>query len=272
MEKHDLIRAAEDFIKQAPDNYILQKTAISERVVGLKLFDAPILAFGAADDEYFRLLKQHSAVGEHFLLPEEWLPGAKTVISVFLPFTEEVRKGNGRDMSWPSEEWLHARIEGQILLQSLCAYLKKTLNDEGYPSIVPIMEERFWSNTGSQDHEAKFSSNWSERHVAFVCGHGTFGLSKGLITQKGTAGRFGSIITTLRLEPDIREYTDLYEYCTMCGRCAKNCPVGAISREKGKDHQLCSDFLDETKAVHNPRYACGKCQVRVPCESKIPHK
>lgn len=272
MDKQDLINIAEKYINQSPENRIQEDVAISEHVIGLKLFDTPILAFAAADDVYFLKLKQQSAVGEHFMLPEEWLPAAKTVISIFLPFSAEVKNGNGRNMTWPSDEWLHARIEGQVLLNRLCLHLKSELIDAGYPSIVPSMDERFWSNGGSQDREAKFSSNWSERHIAFVCGHGTFGLSKGLITRKGIAGRFGSIVTELGLAPDVRDYTDLYEYCTMCGRCVNNCPVGAISREKGKDHKLCSDFLDETKARHNPRYACGKCQVRVPCESKIPRK
>ena len=270
MDKQELIEIAERYIGNAKENYISEEIAISSDVVGLKLFDTPIFAFGAADDAYFELLKQPSAIGEHFLLPAEWLPQARTVISVFLPFSETVRLGNQRNMTWPSDEWLHARIEGQILLNKLCVHLKSELTKECYDSVIPGMDERFWSNTGSLDHKTKFTSNWSERHAAFVCGHGTFGLSKGLITQKGIAGRFGSIVTELYLQPDQRAYTDIYEYCTMCGKCAKNCPVNAISKENGKDHKLCSDFLDEIEEKHHPRYACGKCQVLVPCETKIP--
>lgn len=78
------------------------------------------------------------------------------------------------------------------------------------------------------------TSLWSERHAAYVCGLGTFGLSKGLITKKGIAGRFTSLITDLPLLADERAYTDVYEYCT--------------------------------------RYGCGLCQVRVPCEAGIPKK
>ena len=271
MEKQELIKSAEYYLEHSQDNHISEETAISKSVVGLKIFDAPIFACGASDDEYFTLLKQQAAIGEHFMLPTEWLPEARTVISVFLPFSEEVRKGNSRNMTWPSDEWLHARIEGQILLNKLCMHLKSELSNAGYQSIIPAMDERFWSNTDGPAHEEKFTSNWSERHAAFVCGHGTFGLSKGLITQKGIAGRFGSIVTELYLSPDVRDYRDIYEYCSMCGRCAKNCPVDAISKETGKNHSLCSEFLDETKVKHNPRYACGKCQVHVPCEFKIPN-
>lgn len=270
MKKQDLIKAAVDFIDQSPDNRIAEEIAISKDVVGLKIFDEPIFAFGSAADEYFQLLKQPGAIGEHHMLPRDWLPSAKTVISFFLPFTGDVRKSNGQNMTWPSDEWLHARIEGQVLLIKLCTYLKTELESRGYKSIIPAMDSRFMSNGNGPAHEEKFTSNWSERHAAFVCGHGTFGLSKGLITRKGIAGRFGSIITELYLEPDVRSYRDIYEYCTMCGKCAENCPVSAISTEKGKDHNICCDFLDETMVKCAPRYGCGKCQIHVPCESGIP--
>ena len=272
MEKQFLIKTAEDFIKNIQDNYITKEIAISDNVAGMRIFDAPIFAFGSADDDYFALLKQPSAIGEHFLLPKEWLPGAKTVISFFLPFSEEIKNGNKIDMSWPSEEWLHGRIEGQILLNKLCLKLKSELINAGYNTVVPGLDEKFWSNNDSSNHVAKFTSNWSERHAAFICGLGTFGLSKGLITQKGIAGRFGSIITELYLEPDKRGYEKIYENCSMCGKCAENCPAGAISIENGKDHIICSRFIDKTAEIYTPRYGCGKCQVDVPCESKIPRQ
>ena len=206
------------------------------------------------------------------MLPKEWLQQSKTVISFFLPFSDEVRKGNRRDMSWPAEEWLHGRIEGQTFVNKLCMHLKSELVSSGYVSLVPTLNERFWSNNYGTYHEIRFTSNWSERHVAFVCGIGTFGLSKGLITQKGMAGRFGSISIGLYLSPDKREYENIYEYCSICGNCVKNYPVNAITIENGKNHIICSRFLDKTKEKYMPRYGCGKCQIDVPCESRIPKK
>jgi len=176
MEKNDLIKFEADFIEQSQDNTIADEIAISKDVVGLKLFDAPVFAFGSADDEYFKLLQQHGAIGEHFMVPKDWLPEARTVISFFLPFTDEVRKSNQKNMTWPSEGWLHARIEGQALLNKLCVSLKTYLEDNGFKSLIPAMDPRFWSNTGGAASKAKYTSNWSERHTAFVCGHGTFGL------------------------------------------------------------------------------------------------
>lgn len=280
MNKQDLIKMASDFVENSKDNIITKEIALSDNVVGMKIFDAPIFAFGAADDEYFKLLKNTSAIGKHFLLPQEWLPQSKTVISFFLPFSQAVKEGNRRNMAWPSEEWLHGRIEGQAFLKKLCQHLKSELINTGNSSLVPSLDKRFMAKGKLKSSEKEsdnkneinlqFTSNWSERHVAFVCGLGTFGLSKGLITKKGVAGRLGSIITELYLPPDKREYETIYEYCSMCGACVKNCPANAISIDKGKNHILCSDFLDKTIEKYKPRYGCGKCQVRVPCESGIP--
>lgn len=270
MDKQSLIRMAQDFVEDSEDNYISKEIAISGDVVGMRIFEAPLVAFGATGDEYFTKLKQPAAIGEHFMTPKEWLPQARTVISFFLPFTAAVKMGNRKEKSWPAAEWLHGRIEGQAFVNKLSLYLKTALIDEGYDSLVPALDQRFWSNAGGTQHEAGFTSNWSERHVAFVCGLGTFGLSKGLITPKGVAGRFGSIITELYLPPDSREYENIYEYCSMCGKCVKNCPARAITMEKGKDHKPCAAFLEQTRARFAPRYGCGKCQVGVPCESRIP--
>ena len=124
--------------------------------------------------------------------------------------------------------------------------------------------------TEKTGEDIRYIPSWSERHAAFACGLGTFGLSKGLITEKGVCGRFGSIITDLELPPDERNYKEVYEYCNMCGVCITHCPVNAISLDKGKNSSLCSKFLDEVREKHAPRYGCGKCQVSVPCESGIP--
>lgn len=273
MNKQDLIKTADDFVESSEDNYISRQNAISENLVGLKIYDSPLFAFGSPDDEYFQVLKTPSVIGEHFMLPREWLPEVKSVISFFLPFSQAVREANRKGRSWPAPEWLHGRIEGQAFLNKLCLHLQKELINAGYKSLVPSMDERFWSKTGSMNDshpDLTFTSNWSERHVGFVCGLGTFGLSKGLITLKGMAGRIGSVLTELYLPPDHKNYQDYMEYCSLCGKCIKRCPVKAISLEKGKEHPICSTFVDKTLEKFKPRYGCGKCQTGVPCEYGIP--
>ena len=97
-------------------------------------------------------------------------------------------------------------------------------------------------------------------------GLGTFGFSKGLITPKGTAGRLGSVITTMYLQPDNRDYDIFDQYCTRCN--VYSAALGTISK-KGTNHK-CSRFIDRTAEKFNPRYGCGKCQVGVPCEFELP--
>jgi len=83
VDKQYLIEISKDFVENSEDNYISKEIAISENVVGMKIFEAPIFSFASADDEYFMGLKQPSAIGEHFMHPKEWLPQAKTIISFF---------------------------------------------------------------------------------------------------------------------------------------------------------------------------------------------
>jgi len=230
------------------------------------MFEAPIFAFGAADDDIFERFKSPEIIGGIFMAPAEWMPGAKTVISFFLPYTDRIKSSNAKNDGRPSDEWLHGRYEGQKFVQALALHIYGELTSAGHKSLIPANDERCKTGDGPNG----FASSWSERHVAFACGLGTFGLSRGLITESGVCGRFGSILTELDLPRDQRPYGGVYEYCIMCGACARRCPAGAITKENGKDNNACSDFLDKTIEMFNPRYGCGKCQTKTPCESRAP--
>ena len=266
MDKDKIINLAEKFINDAPGNYITQEAALRPRHAGMKIFEAPMLAFGAADDGLYTQFKAEGVIGSHFLSPTQWLPGAKTVISFFLPYTARINAANAADHSWPAEEWLHGRYEGQLLVRQLVEYLVELISGAGFAALAPSFDPRHKFGAGNN----MYTSNWSERHIAYACGLGTFGLSKGLITKKGTSGRFGSLVTELDLPKDARDYSGVHDYCTMCGICIGHCPAAAISFENGKKSALCSGFLDKTREKHTPRYGCGKCQVGVPCESGLP--
>lgn len=274
MDKLELIQSAEEFIANSSDNRIKKESNIPRELVGERIYDPPIFGFCQASDAVFKVLKEPQVIGCHFRYPREWLPTAKTVISFFLPYSEAVKASNRQDKIWPSWGWLVGRVEGHRLLRSLLLQLEINLKKAGYATIVPTMDKKFFSITEPIvelcGEPMAFTSNWSERHIAYLCGLGTFGLSKGLITEKGVAGRFGSLVTELKLDPNQRPYEIYNAYCTQCGACVKQCPVKAISLEKGKDHRLCSIFLDKTAEKFKPRYGCGKCQVKVPCESNIP--
>ncbi|MCL2373576.1 MAG: epoxyqueuosine reductase [Defluviitaleaceae bacterium] len=235
---------------------------ITEDFAEAKIFNLPIFAIGDPADEYFQACKQPHVIGSHFQAPLEWLPPARSVISFFLPYTQKIRAANAQDFAWPAEEWLHGRYEGQNYLKSLTLHLQNAIQKAGYATIAPAFHENYKTTNNS--------SNWSERHIAFGCGLGTFGISKGIITAKGTCGRLSSLVTELPLPPTPRPYTDIYEYCTKCAACLPHCPASAISLNAEKDDGLCAAFLNKVMEKSRPRYGCGKCQVSVPCEDRNP--
>ncbi len=275
MTKHDLIEAAAAFAAQSPQNVIAPESALSPAVANLRMYEAPTLGLAAADEPLFDAFRSPAVIGPHHMSPAEWLPGAKTVISLFFPYTPPIREGN-RGGTEPGEGWLHARIEGQAFIVALCQALCRALEAEGHAAIVPAADDRFFAATELGSHpqhpELSFTCNWSERHAAYVSGLGTFGLARGILTADGSSGRLGSVITTLELPPDERPYDAYDAYCTYCGKCARNCPAHAISKENGKEHLPCSRYLDKVRETYAPRYGCGKCQSAVPCEMRIPKR
>jgi len=273
MEKIFFEKTLKDHILSSQDNFIKKEEALRPDLEGMCIFDEPLFGYASAIDPFFAEAKKPEVIGAHFMAPDEWLPGAKTVISVFLPFTARVREANRLDMAWPALEWLHGRIEGQAFQVKICRLVEDLLKKEGFAALTPMIDNRLSSRSPLTDDKTEqgfYTTNWSERHAAFAAGLGTFGLSKGLITRKGVAGRFLSVITSAQFEPTKRSYRGPYDYCIRCYACVANCPVGAISKEKGKLHYPCSGFLDAVKAKHSPYYGCGKCQVKVPCEDNAP--
>lgn len=269
MTSQKLEAHSEQFTKVSPMNIVPKEKALHPRIAGMTIYQAPIFGYASADDTLFQSLKANPKVFlSDSLLPLEWMPRAKTVISFFLPFTPQVRESNKHDKNWPSHEWLNARIEGQEFIAALIKHIRAYLTEEGYESLAPFCDPRF--QIYSDPANGVFTSNWSERHVAYVCGLGTFGLSKNIITAKGAAGRFGSVLTDLEVPATIRSYQHFEEYCSKCGICVKNCPAEAISIKTGKDNVLCKRFVDKTRTPPPSYYGCGKCQVDVPCEGSMP--
>lgn len=226
-----------------------------------RIYDIPLTGAARAEDPLFFKLREPEVVGEHHMLPADWLPGARTVLSYFLPYSWDIREAN-RTPGLPAKKWLYGRIEGEAVNNALRTYLVEELAGEGHRALAPPQDPRY----KVQDRR----SNWSERHAAYIAGLGTFGLSKSLITEKGCAGRYGSIITDAEIQATPRAYQGVYDYCSYCYSCIQRCPAEAI-REEGKDIPVCSQYLDrEIKPRFVPRYGCGKCQTAVPCEDRIP--
>ena len=241
---------------------------------GARIYDEPLVGAASADDPYFEEFRKPGIIGDIFRTPGEWLDGAASVVSFFLPFSDAIRKSN-RPNGIPSVEWLHGRFKGEVLNNDGKRFVASLIENEGHRALAPTLDARFVQTLD-------FRSSWSERHVAFVAGLGTFGLSRGLITAKGMAGRFGSVVTDLKLPVTPRAYSSPFEYClalsgkVQCQVCINRCPAGAITAE-GKAHPPCSDYLRVTDPLKEVRAAlgyaysaCGNCQTGVPCEAGIP--
>src|SRR5689334_5389119 len=94
-----------EFIKNDPRN-------ILHAYNNMKIYDSPLIGIASANDPYFEEFRKPGIVGPKFILPAEWLPGAASVISFFLPLTKELRDTN-RSPGLPSEEWIFERIDGE---------------------------------------------------------------------------------------------------------------------------------------------------------------
>ncbi len=241
-----------------------------DRYIGMRFFLPPLIAVGAAADDGFEKLREPEVVGPHHLLPTDWLPEAKSVISLFLPFTERIVKSNTEDPKIPSREWLFARVDGQQHLLAMGVFVRDALIKQGYKAVVPYADDRFIMRVSPEETHLPiptYSSNWSERHVAFITGLGTFGRMTNFITKRGTCGRLISVVTDWETEPDVKDYKGIYDYCSGCQACFRACPAQAFD-ENGKSIKKCSEYIRETCSSFAPRYGCGKCQSGLPCQSR----
>lgn len=253
MDKKDFAALITDLVNESPLNRA-QEIGLS------RIYSSPLVGIASAHDPLFARLKEPEVVGPHYLSPTEWLSEAETVISYFIPYSPEVRQANYNG-DLPAREWLYGRIEGEAFNDAVRRTLVAEVQSKGGLALAPLHDARYKT--------VKKRSNWSERHTAYISGLGTFGLGKSLITELGSAGRFGSVVVSWKIEPTPRTYTGIYDNCTMCRECIPRCPIGAIT-ENGKDIWTCSRYLDEIKVRYAPRYGCGKCQTAVACEYSVP--
>ena len=268
---------AAELWSSVPGNVLREDMGVRPEYIGTVMYDPPLVGFGAADDPLFEVFKQPEVIGPWHKSPREWLPEAQTVISFFFPMSEAVRASNRAAKQGASGLWACARVEGQAYISAYIQAVAAWFQTQGDAACVPSADPRWQlldagkGITGYPEiRETTFGCSWSERHAAYVCGLGTFGLSKGLITAKGMAGRFGSVLVSAAFAPDARSYTGVDDSCTRCGACVGRCPAQAIDPVRGKDHMKCWRFVTASRETLAPRYGCGLCQTGVPCEAQNP--
>ncbi|MEC9490043.1 MAG: epoxyqueuosine reductase, partial [Halanaerobiales bacterium] len=205
------------------------------------------------------------AVSETHLLPEDILTGAKTVISYFLPFSNEIANSN-IEGKYSSHQWAKAYIETNQLIADLNQYLKKELAKRGYQAGLIAATNNF--------DKKRLLSDWSHRHAAYIAGLGTFGTNNLLITEMGCAGRVGTLITDLKIEASERTEKErcLNKAGFKCRKCVGRCVNGALQIDSFDRHQ-CYDLLLENDELHLESEltdVCGKCSVDLPCSFTSP--
>ena len=250
-------------------------------------WDKPLVGFANGSDSIWEEFKRH--IGDFYWTPAEifalTFPASPTkasdltIISWILPQTKQTKLDHRKKHHLPSERWARSRKYGEEYNVKLRLHLIKTMADEGYKSLAPMLSPKWEMKVSEQ---FGLASTWSERHSAYAAGLGTFGLCDGLITPLGKAVRCGSVIACIPVVPSPRPYQDHHAYCLfyskgICGKCIDRCPVGAITKQ-GHDKGKCQHYVDvETREFINAHfgfdaYGCGLCQVGVPCESRIPIK
>ena len=247
----------------------------------------PHVAIAQGDDPLF--LRNKELIGSFLWTPEEAfalafleapaLASELRVISYVLPQTPETRADQRREKTVPAERWARSRFYGEEFNGDLRLHLAETLSRAGHPSVAP---ERLPGFGYQQSERFGLASNWSERHAAFVAGHGTFSLSDAMITRWGKAVRFGSVVSRINLPITQRIYGDdhlawcLWYAKGTCSACAQRCPVNAITTIAGHDKQACFAYIRGTTAPFATRSygtgatPCGLCQVEIPCEAQVP--
>lgn len=269
----------QDFIATSPKNTM-------EDGSNEAAWDDVLVGFASGADPIWQQYKEY--VGAFHWTPWEVFsqhrpgetvsPNDLTVISWILPQRKIVRDANRRNRTYPAERWARIRVWGEAFNVALRQHVVQQLVAAGHTAIPPMLVPN-WAIVKSE--RFSYASSWSERHAAHAAGLGTFGLSDGLITEKGKAMRAGSVIAKISIEPTPRPYADHRAYCLFfaegtCGKCIDRCPARAIT-EAGHDKEKCRQHLVRSRkyvqeAYKFEGYGCGLCQVGVPCEAMIPVK
>lgn len=277
---HDLRTQIEEFVARHVAGDPRNRLPRYPEVV---IYETPLLAYVRGDDPLFGEYKQ--VIGSFHLTPAEAFaqgtgetaPAEElSVVSIVLAFTEAIVESNAAQTEVPSELWALARLDGEVYRDALLVDLVAELARLGVQAVAPDLLPGFqWLN----DEKVGIATSWSQRHVAYAAGLGSFGLCDGFITPRGKAMRLGSLVVKAKLACGEVSRPGLHDNCLFytdgsCTACAERCPGGAITPD-GHSKAKCRDYIVSFTPGINERYGirnmgCGLCQAAVPCARRIP--
>jgi epoxyqueuosine reductase QueG len=233
------------------------------------LWRPPLLRFAAVDSLDLPWLKK--AVAPDHLLPEELLPGAKTLIAFFLPFKAEVVQSN--EAPGPASAlWAEAYIRTNALINTISGDIESLLAGRGFRAAKVPPTHNF--------DEKKLVSRWSHRHYAYLAGLGSFGLNNMLITEAGCCGRYGTMVTdwdcgeTAAPSPErcLAKKAASAGKPPACGLCQKKCEADAYPGGIFDRHACYAQCLKNAALFKDRGLAdvCGKCLIGLPCSIQSP--
>ena len=225
-----------------------------------EIFDLPILGYADADDPRFLRLVR---AGLNMHPKEIYRPGSTVIIS-FLPFYEEYIKSNFDGAKTVSSEWKFAYERAIMVSSHINGLIQRLLVEMGREASLTTLPNDW-------DYEI-YGPEWLHKYAAYIAGMGNFCTGGCIKTQKGTCGRFNSIITELHLEPTTLSVDDediinkimqssmfKGDYDLIVGDdIISKCPASAIDKD-GIDREKCQDFCKTLGQTVPEADACGKC-------------
>jgi len=268
-----------------------------------KIFSHPLIGVARGNDSIFQKFKE--IVGPEHLTPlEMWIASGREqlpaknlyTLSIIFPFVDEIRKQSKNTIVFP-------KITLPAEIYSIARNFAKEFKSYIMKQTIDFFQNRGYDAISGKFSDAytiiakkKFYSTWSERHIAFAAGLGTFSLHEGIISEVGCNIRLASVITNAPLKVTQRKSDEPYANCLyyakgICKECAKKCPANAIT-EKGYDKSICNKYRTKIAGkmvkrlrpilksyshrinwkfkAHNFPVGCEICQFGVECTDKNP--
>jgi len=275
---------------------------LPEQYGGGRIFAEPLMGVSRGDDHIFKKYKEVVAP-EHLTPSEMWVKSGLSdqdglaarlrVVSIVFPYVEKIREESKNVEKMPAEIYCVGRNYANAFMRDVLERTVAYFQDQGFQAMAGMLSPVFQILT--RENPLRIYSVWSERHMAFAAGLGTFSLHEGLITEAGCNIRVSSVITDAPFEVTPRRSDEPYANCMYysqgaCRECEARCPGDAIT-EAGHDKYKCflygrvieKEMRDRLGPILKPHYrkvngndttsypvGCAFCQFGVPCMDKNP--